>query len=91
MAKSNRTEMQTYKVEERTFGTPCNYNFETQKLNNLEQLAKTRICWICCCGWWKLRKSQKGKVEEIVRPICKSRLTDRIYLSKAFKWPDSRI
>ena len=23
LTKSNRTEMQTYKVEERTFGTPC--------------------------------------------------------------------
>ena len=24
LTKSNRTEIQTYKVEERTFGTPCN-------------------------------------------------------------------
>ena len=27
LTKSNRTEMQTYKVEERTFGTPCNLLF----------------------------------------------------------------
>ena len=25
LTKSNRTEIQTYKVEERTFGTPCKY------------------------------------------------------------------
>ena len=26
--KFNRTDIQTYKVEERTFGTPCNVNFK---------------------------------------------------------------
>ena len=26
LIKSNRTALQTYKVEERTFGTPCNVN-----------------------------------------------------------------
>ena len=25
LIKSNRTALQTYKVEERTFGTPCNF------------------------------------------------------------------
>ena len=30
--KSNRTEIQTYKVEERTFGTPCIYLFSNISL-----------------------------------------------------------
>ena len=33
LIKSNRTALQTYKVEERTFGTPCNVEYRISSNN----------------------------------------------------------
>ena len=36
LTKSNRTEIQTYEVEERTFGTPCNSNSDTGRITSVK-------------------------------------------------------
>ena len=35
LTKSNHTKIYTYKGEERTFGTPCIYNYYLRKADNL--------------------------------------------------------
>ena len=46
LTKSNRTEIQTYKVEERTFGTPCSWQEEeifTDKCWNFSKKALAQV------------------------------------------------
>ena len=46
LTKSNRTEIQTYKVEERTFGTPCSRQEEeifTDKCWNVSKKALAQV------------------------------------------------
>ena len=52
-------------------------NWALEQLNDLHHwtVGKTEKTWLCCCGWWKLRKSEKEKVEDPLRPRCKNKLS----------------
>ena len=46
LIKSNRTALETYKVEERTFGTPCTFNLIFSKYHSILSIHAVKIMLI---------------------------------------------